>query len=134
MLERLDARISAWNVDSVIGDIFVDIVRHYLYTPLLKPTALTAGLGRRACHQSKSFELYTSFVNNFDRANHYARKLMNNNEGFQKFVAVCDACTLSHALAGARFNIVRPWPLRGAVPCHAAVHSNWMRRRATSSD
>ena len=100
LLEQLDARITAWNVDSVICDIFVDIVRRCLLPALARAVAhrahhaACAGLPcARACCQSKSFELYTSFVNNFDRANHYARKLMNNNEGFQKFVAVRDPRT-----------------------------------------
>ena len=43
---------------------------------------------RHSCHgQSKSFEAYTSFVNNFDRASHYARKI-GTLEAFQKFLQV----------------------------------------------
>ena len=62
--------------------------------------ARAANCVRQGTPQSKSFETYTSFVNNFDRANHYVRKL-NHHEAFQKFVQVSSCCVLLVAWAAA---------------------------------
>jgi len=93
LLEQLDARVAKWNCDSVVGDIFVERVRKRAgdargrsRAPYSRQHRMVKARGPRRA-QSKSFEVYTSFVNNFDRAMAYVRKL-NTSEAFQKFVAV----------------------------------------------
>ena len=73
--------------------------------------------------QSKSFEVYTSFVNNFDRAMAYVRKL-NTNEAFQKFVAVRQHKCLRH-----RVKIEALTGERHGVPHVPSPISNWTRRQ-----
>jgi len=134
LLEQLDARVTKWNCDSVVGDIFVERVRKRAggapgptHAPYLRQRRIVkASQAYRI--QSKSFEVYTSFVNNFDRAMAYVRKL-NTNEAFQKFVAVQQHECLRHrvkveALTGERHDVSHaPPPI-----------SNWTRPQEAGCD